>query len=186
MNSLSPKQFLSGTVLILLLGLVWIGISAALPGTAAVSGIPAPQAGFAAPDFTLSDQDGNQVTLSDLQGQAVLVNVWASWCGPCRQEMPAMENIYREYKDQGFTILAINASNQDNPAEAEAFAAEMGLTFPILFDTDGLVSELYQVRALPSSFFVLPDGTIQEVVIGGPMAEALLHTRVENLLKEVE
>jgi peroxiredoxin len=151
-----------------------------------VSGIPAPQAGFVAPDFTLPDQNGADVTLSDFQGQAVLVNIWASWCSPCRQEMPAMEQIFQEYQEMGFTILAVNAANQDSRADAEAFVTEMGLTFPILYDNDGVVSELYQIRALPSSFFVLPDGTIHEVVIGGPMAEALLYTRVENLLAEVE
>jgi peroxiredoxin len=186
MDSISLKHFRAGAMITLLMGLVWIGISANLPGTASVSGIPAPQAGFLAPDFTLPDQKGADVTLSDFQGQAVLVNVWASWCSPCRQEMPAMQQIYQDYQDMGFTILAVNAANQDNRADAEAFVAEMGLTFPILFDRDGLVSDLYRVRALPSSYFILPDGSIQEVVIGGPMAEALLHTRVENLLEEVE
>ena len=186
MDSISLKHFQTVALTTLLLGLVWIGISAKLPGTASVSGIPAPQAGFLAPDFTLPDHNGTEVTLSDFQGQAVLVNVWASWCSPCRQEMPAMQQIYQEYRERGFTILAVNATNQDNRADAEAFVAEMGLTFPILYDRDGLVSDLYQVRALPSSFFILPDGSIQEVVIGGPMAEALLHTRVENLLEEVE
>lgn len=185
MDSISLKQVRLRAVIVLLLGLVWIGISARMPGTAAVAGIPAPQAGFLAPDFTLPDQDGTEVTLSELQGQAVLVNVWASWCSPCREEMPAMQEIYQEYRERGFTILAVNAANQDSRVEADAFVEELGLTFPILYDTDGLVSELYQVRALPSSYFILPDGSIQEVVIGGPMAEALLVTRVENLLKEV-
>ena len=186
MELISNQQLRIGSAVILLLGLVWIGISATLPGTSTVSGIPAPQAGFLAPDFTLPDQQGEDVTLSAFQGQPVLVNVWASWCNPCRQEMPAMQDIYQQYQAQGFVILAVNAANQDSRADAEAFIAEMGLTFPILFDSDGLVSELYQVRALPSSFFILPDGTIQEVVIGGPMAEALLYTRVENLLTEVD
>ena len=96
-----------------------------------------------------------------------------------------MERIFEEYEEMGFTILAVNAANQDNRNEAEAFVEEMGLTFPILFDKDGYVYEQYQIRALPSSFFILPDGSIQEVVFGGPMAEALLQTRVETLLKEV-
>jgi cytochrome c biogenesis protein CcmG/thiol:disulfide interchange protein DsbE len=186
MDSIPNKYLQIGSVAVLILGLAWIGVSSTLPGTASVSGIPAPQEGFLAPDFTLPDQNGVDMTLSDFQGQAVLVNIWASWCSPCKQEMPAMQQIYQDYQDRGFTILAVNAANQDSRADAEAFVQEMGLTFPILFDQNGQVSELYQVRALPSSFFILPDGTIQEVVIGGPMAEALLYTRVENLLAEVD
>ena len=185
MDNLSPKQFRTLAFITLLLGLVWIGISAQLPGTAANAGIPAPQAGFLAPDFSLPTLDGDEITLSELQGQAVLVNIWASWCSPCRQEMPAMERIFLEFQDKGFTILAVNAANQDSRDEAVAFVEEFGFSFPILFDVDGFVSEQYQVRALPSSFFILPDGSIQEVVIGGPMAEALLQTRVESLLMEV-
>jgi peroxiredoxin len=185
MDSIPLKQFRLVSSAILLLGLVWIGISSTLPGTASTAGIPAPQAGFLAPDFTLPSLDGSELSLSEFQGKAVLVNVWASWCSPCREEMPAMERIFKEYEEMGFTILAVNAANQDNRANAEAFVEEMGLTFPILFDTDGYVYEQYQIMALPSSFFILPDGSIQEVVFGGPMAEALLHTRVETLLEEV-
>jgi peroxiredoxin len=186
MDKLSKNQFRVAAVITLLLGLVWILVSAQLPGTASNSKIPAPQAGFRAPDFTLPTLAGDEITLSELQGQAILVNIWASWCSPCRQEMPAMERIYQEYKDDGFIILAVNAANQDNRKEAVVFVDEYGLSFPILFDVDGLVSEQYQARALPSSFFILPDGSIQEVVIGGPMAEALLQTRVEKLLEEVD
>jgi peroxiredoxin len=98
--------------------------------------------------------------------------------------MPAMQRVYEEYRDQGFTILAVNAAQQDSQAAAAQFAAEHGLTFPILYDLDGSVARSYQLSALPTSFFILPDGTIQEVVIGGPMAEALLRARVEQLLEK--
>jgi len=81
-------------------------------------------------------------------------------------------------------VLGVNSTNQDNPQAANAFAQQLGLTFPILFDRDGSVSKLYNVRALPSSFFIDADGIIQEVIIGGPMAEALLEIRVEQLLGE--
>jgi peroxiredoxin len=185
MESIPLKQFRLAAGVVLALGLVWIGISATLPGTTTNSGIPAPQAGFLAPDFSLTTLEGTALALSDFQGKAVLVNVWASWCSPCRAEMPAMQRTFEDYEDLGFTILAVNAATQDNRADAEAFIEEMGLTFPILFDTDGYVYEQYQISALPSSFFILPDGSIQEVVFGGPMAEALLKTRVESLLEEV-
>ena len=185
LQNLSPKIFRLASVAILALSALWIGISASLPGGTASPGIPAPQTGFLAPEFTLTSLQGETISLADLRGQAVLVNIWASWCGPCRSEMPAMQTIYQEYAGQGFTILAVNSTIQDSQSKAAEFVAEYNLTFPILLDFDGQVSALYQVSALPSSFFIRPDGTIQEVVIGGPMAEALLRTRVETLLQEV-
>jgi peroxiredoxin len=167
----------------LLLGALWIPLTA-LEADAAAEARAAPFAGFFAPDFSLESATGESVTLSELRGQPVLVNLWASWCGPCRAEMPAMQRIYDRYRDQGFVVLAVNVTNQDRRAAALAFYKDLGLSYPLLFDVDGSVSAAYQLRALPSSFFILPDGRIQEVVIGGPMAEALLTIRVETLLAE--
>ncbi len=169
-------------LILLAFGLVWIGASRKPPGHVGSGGISAPRAGFLAPDFALEDESGSLVQLSDLRGQAVLVNIWASWCAPCRAEMPAMQRVYETMQGSGFTILAVNATHQDSREAALAFAARHGLTFPILFDSDGSVARLYENRALPSSYFIDPDGRIREVVIGGPMAEALLITRVEQLL----
>jgi cytochrome c biogenesis protein CcmG/thiol:disulfide interchange protein DsbE len=186
LQKLPPKTYRLASIAVLILGAVWIGISTTLPGGTSNPGIPAPQAKFLAPEFTLSSLDGQTISLAGMRGQAVLLNIWASWCLPCRAEMPAMQAMYEEYASQGFTILAVNATSQDSQADAAAFVSELGLTFPILLDIDGQVGELYQVSALPSSFFILPDGNIQEVVIGGPMSEALLRTRIENLLSEVD
>lgn len=169
-------------ILVLIAGAAWLALSVETDETFVVEG-PAPQAGFAAPDFTLSTATGETYTLSDLKGQAVLVNMWATWCPPCRAEMPAMENMYQEYKDQGFVVLAVNNTFQDNPFEIAAFTAEYGLTFPILLDETGDTSRAYQVRSLPSSYFINRQGIITEVVIGGPMSEALLRTRIEEALK---
>lgn len=184
MQFVSKKNLMWIAALTLLLSALWIGYSSGLAGASPSDDIPAPQAGFLAPDFTLSTPDGVSYTLSDLRGKPVLINLWASWCGPCRAEMPAMQALYEKFHQDGFEILAVNATNQDTVPAAEAFVAEYGLTFPILLDHDGAVSSLYQLRALPSSFFISKDGTISEVVIGGPMAEALLITRVEKLLSE--
>ena len=93
-----------------------------------------------------------------------------------------MEQVYNEYEEQGFVILAINATNQDNPTQALAFANEHSLTFPILLDTDGQAMQNYNVQSLPTSFFIDRAGNINEIVIGGPMAEALLRIRTEQLL----
>ncbi len=93
-----------------------------------------------------------------------------------------MQRLYEEYASQGFVILAVNAANQDSRANAQAFIDELGLTFTIIYDETGEISRLYNLQALPTSYFIYPDGVISEVVIGGPMAEALLRVRVELLL----
>ncbi|MCS6993629.1 MAG: TlpA family protein disulfide reductase [Anaerolineales bacterium] len=171
--------------LILLAGLLWIGFSAAPQGSTTSGKIPAPQAGFLSPDFTLTTLNGETIRLFDLRGRVILLNIWASWCPPCRAEMPAMQRVWEEYRAQGVVVLAVNATSQDTLADAQAFVAENGLTFPIPLDTEGEVTRLYRVSSLPTSFFIGADGVIREVVIGGPMAEALLRSRIEELLQEM-
>lgn len=169
-------------LLILGLGLIWIYLS--MDKNASSSGtVAAPQQGFRAPDFELVNTAGETVKLSELRGQAVLVNLWATWCPPCRAEMQSIEKVYNEYKDQGFVVLAVNMTYQDSPEKITPFVTEQGLTFPILLDESGDMANAYQLRSLPSSYFIGRDGVINEVVIGGPMAEALLRTRVEEILK---
>ncbi|MEW6083872.1 MAG: TlpA disulfide reductase family protein [Chloroflexota bacterium] len=168
---------------ILILGLVWIYLSADKTNASFARTVAAPQVGFLAPDFSLPTTTGETIRLSDLRGQALLVNLWATWCPPCRAEMPAIEKVYQEYKDQGFIVLAINMTYQDDPTDVVPFVQEHELTFPILLDTTGAVARAYQLRSLPSSFFITPDGIINEVVIGGPMSEALLRTRVEEIIR---
>lgn len=180
------KQQIMLSIVVLLISAAWVWGSRDADGNSTGGGIPAPQTGFLAPDFTLETIDGEIITLSDLRGKGVLVNLWASWCVPCRREMPAMQNIYDQYKDQGFVVLAVNITSQDSLTAAKQFVEEYGLTFPILLDTNGVVAKLYQLRAFPSSFFIDKDGIIQEVVIGGPMAEALLQVRAEQLIQEAE
>lgn len=170
-------------VLILTLGLIWIFISADRSSSSTAGKIPAPQQGFLAPDFKLRATTGETIALSDLRGQAVLVNLWATWCPPCRAEMQSIEKVYQEYKEQGFTVLAVNMTYQDDPTRVAPFVSERALTFPILLDETGGVGTAYQLRSLPSSYFIRRDGIINEVVIGGPMSEALLRTRIEAILK---
>lgn len=167
--------------LVLIAGASWIVLSAQSGDTSTTG--PAPQTGFLAPDFTLHTAKGEVYTLSDLKGQAVLVNVWATWCPPCEAEMPAIEKMYNEYKDQGFIVLGVNSTFQDNPLDIAPFTESHNLTFPILLDETSDVSRAYQVRSLPSSYFINRQGIISEVVIGGPMSEALLRTRIEEALK---
>lgn len=170
-------------ITILFAALAWVFVSTDRTGTSTAGEIPAPREGFLAPDFSLQTLEGETVTLSDLRGQAVLVNLWATWCPPCRAEMPAMQKLYDEYKDDGFIVLAINMTYQDNALAVDPFVRENKLTFPILIEPTGEVAEKYELRSLPSSFFINREGLIQEVVIGGPMSEALLRTRIESILQ---
>ncbi len=172
------------SVCILLAGAGWIWISKATPGSTSGGEITAPSQGFKAPDFTLQTLDGQTVSLSDLRGKSILINIWASWCPPCKSEMPAFERVYNDYKNQGFVILAVNATNQDTLANASQFVNQNRLTFPILLDSEGVVSQSYQLRSLPTSFFIDREGVIRDVIVGGPMSEALLRIRIENLLEE--
>lgn len=187
LNSLliEGRRWTALTLAVLALGVAWTFASRA-PVAATTGGAPppSPREGFSAPDFTLDSLDGGQFTLSDLRGQIVLVNLWASWCLPCRAEMPAIERVYRSYKDLGLEVLAVNATNQDSVDAARAFVQERGLTFPVLLDRAGSVSTAYNLRGLPSSFFIDRQGVIRSVVIGGPMNEALIQSKVESLLKE--
>lgn len=163
---------------------MWIWFSRVTSQDALAGGNAAPRIGFQAPDFTLSTSQGTQISLSDLRGQVVIINLWASWCPPCREEMPALQKVYETYHDQGLEILAVNATNQDDVQAAIEFSKQLGLTFPILMDRDGTVSRLYQLKSLPTTYFVGRDGTVQDVVVGGPMAEALLRIRAQRLLED--
>jgi peroxiredoxin len=169
--------------LILLAGLVWIFASVDKTGASTAGRIPAPQKGFLAPDFTLATPTGVKYTLSELKGKAVIVNIWATWCPPCRAEMPTIQKLYQEYQSQGLVVLGVNSTVQDNPLDIMPFITQYNLTFPILLDETGYLGAKYNLRSLPSSFFINRDGSIAEVVIGGPMSEALLQTNIEEILK---
>ena len=174
---------------ILLFGTLFIGATrvgplqntAAPPAPASADTMPAPQADHQAPDFTLMRLDGTPVTLSKLKGQVALINIWATWCPPCRAEMPTIETAYEQYRDQGFTVLAVNL--QEDPGSVATFMQEYKLAFPALLDLDGQVSRTYQAFSLPSSFFVDKKGVIR-AVYRGPVPRSVIAGTVEQLLQE--
>ena len=127
---------------------------------------PAPplEIGSLAPDFQLQDLDGNTVSLSDLRGSPVMLNFWATWCGPCREEMPYLQQIYDEWQDQGLVILTINL--RESQTTVRQFMEDLGLTFPALLDTNGAVTERYNVIAIPTTFFINKYGIIQVIKVG--------------------
>lgn len=112
-----------------------------------------------APDFTLKGIDGRNLRLQEQRGQVVLVNFWATWCGPCRQEMPHLNRLYDKYRGSGFTLLAVNID--DDPRTAVATAAKMGLRFPVLLDTDKTVSKRYDLGSMPATVLIDRDGKVR-------------------------
>ena len=178
-------RWLGLTALVLVVGAGWIWNSS-LP-TSVTTGdlIPSPREGFLAPDFTLDLVGGGQVTLSELRGKVILINLWATWCPPCRSEMPALQQVYEANRERGLEVLAINMTYQDSETAAVEFAQEHGLTFPILLDRTGTVGYQYQLRSLPTTFFVDQEGVIQQVILGGPLSEVTLQTAIESMLSEV-
>lgn len=121
--------------------------------------------GQVAPNFTLTDMQGQNVSLTDLKGKVVILNFWATWCPPCREEMPSMEMLYRKFKDQGLVILAVNVE-QDGAKLVQSFLQRTPYTFPILLDGNAEVQNLYKVFRFPESYIIDRNGNVVEKVIG--------------------
>ena len=146
-------------------------------------GLPvAPEVGALAPNFALQTPDGETYTLSDLRGQPVLINFWATWCGPCRLEMPAIQAVSETRQADGFVVLAVDHTATDSVPAVVAFGEELGLTFPLLIDPGSEVQKLYRIRAYPSSFFVDEEGVIQTAHFG-PMTQGQLDGYIDGLLQ---
>jgi len=169
------------TVLLLAVALMPAFTSTVAPLLAAQRGIVKP--GEPAPNFQLRDMNGQAVSLSDLRGKIVLVNYWATWCGPCRIEMPAMERLYRTYDRKDFEILAVSTDAQ-GVAVTRPFQQENQLTFPILHDADFRVGLSYGARTLPMTFMVDRQGIVRQQIFGARDWEAPeAHQLIQMLMK---
>jgi peroxiredoxin len=137
----------------------------------------------AAPNFDLVARDGGRVQLAELEGQVVMVNFWATWCGPCREEMPHLEALYQRYNSLGFTLLGVNV--EEDSSGADEFLAETPVSFPILFDPESTVSELYDVIAMPSTVLIDRAGNMRFIHHGyKPGYENEYQTQIRALLRE--
>ena len=131
-------------------------------------------AGYPAPDFEATDERGRLVTLADYEGKALLLNVWATWCGPCKEEMPSMQRLYDQFSRDDFEIAAVSVDVAlggfdllGNPGgDPVAFARELGLTFPVLRDPSGTIQKTYLTTGVPESFLIGPRGMIWKKVAG--------------------
>ena len=124
---------------------------------AAVAKVPA--IGAVAPDFTLRSSLGKNLKLSEYRGQVVMINFWATWCAPCRQEMPELNRLYEQYQRVGFVLLGVNVD--DNPKAAQELSAQLGVRFPVLFDSAKQVSGRYDIDAMPSTLLIDRSGTVR-------------------------
>ena len=132
--------------------------------TGCVEGPVIAKVGKAAPDFTLVDRKGKSWTLSELKGQVVFINFWATWCPPCRKEMPAMQKLYEKMPKDKFKMLAI--LNKDEPALADLFVLKSGITIPVLDDQVSGVGPKYGLTGLPETFIIDKEGVVREKIIG--------------------
>ena len=139
--------------------------------------------GQAAPDFALKSSTGTNLRLSEYRGDVVMVNFWATWCGPCRQEMPLLDELFSRYERVGFSLLGVNID--DDSRKAMNMVSELGVSFPVLFDAHKEVSKLYEVDAMPVTVLIDREGTVRYVHHGyKPGYEDKYLDQIRSLLRE--
>ncbi len=173
MNSLVKAILVATMASVLSLGLV-------VTGCATGSASSGAQVGNLAPAFELRDLDGETVSLSGLRGSPVMLNFWATWCPPCRAEMPYLQEIYDEWTSQGLVLLAINL--RESSSEVRGFMQSNGLSFPVLLDSTGSVGTKYNVSGIPTTFFIDKDGIIQAMRVGGFRSKEEIEGYIDEII----
>jgi peroxiredoxin len=173
---------------ICLIAAAWIVAAAGLPQRAAFTGIiapdgqiAAPEIGAIAPPFTAQTAQGHTLRLADLRGSPVILNFWATWCEPCRFEMPILQTLYAAYRDRGLRLLAINLG--ESPEQILRWFQTLGLDFDALLDPDGVLAARYHLRGQPSTIIIAPNGVITHILYG-PADHAALEAAVRPLLPD--
>ncbi len=137
--------------------------------------------GDLAPDFDLVSMTGDQIILSKLEGKPVIVNFWATWCGPCREEFPALVRKYTQYKDKDLVIVGVNYQDDNSDGGVKIFMENTLVNFPIVRDTGDRVGRMYKVNGLPTSIFIDRKGIIRDIVVGGPMTDQFLDQQIAKI-----
>lgn len=156
-------RWLAVFVITLLLGSGWVWWSRVPAEAQATARAPQPAVGYHAPDFTLTTLDGAEFTLSELRGQPVVLNFWATWCGPCQRELPALQTAAERYDGR---IVIAGVDQAEPPALVQEYVSRFGLTFPIPLDEKQEVAGRYNVMGLPTTFFIDSDGVIRRIWSG--------------------
>lgn len=127
-----------------------------------------------APSFTIQTIDGKEVSLEQFRGKKILLNFWATWCPPCKKEMPEMQKFYEEYESKDYLVLAVNVTVAEKTSKAvSSFVDDYGLTFPVLMDEKGEVAHQFEILSYPTSYFIDSDGIIRKKIVGGLSKEML-------------
>jgi len=141
---------------------------------------PDPEVGKPAPDFQLKNLEGQFVSLSGFLGQPGLINFWATWCPPCRAEMPYLQQVYEEWSDKGLVMLAIDI--QESASTVRQFMESNDLSLPILLDSQADVAQKYNITNIPTTFFIDKDGIIQQKVVGGFPSKAAIEEELRQIV----
>jgi len=170
---------------LLIAGLVLAGCSAEpapppAPATPAEAPDISPEVGSVAPDFQLQTLDGRTFSLSGVRGKPVLLNFWATWCGPCRQEMPYLQEVYEAYSDKGLVMAVVDIG--ESRADVEAFLQAAGLSLPVILDSQTSVARQCRVAAIPTTFFIDRDGVIKDKKIGAFSGIDEIEIRLQNIM----
>lgn len=141
---------------------------------------PVLKVGSTPPPYKLADLDGNVHDSLDYAGKPLIINFWGTFCPPCRKEMPALQNVYEEWKDKGVALIGINLS--EDKLSVQNFANQVGAKFPILLDRNRQVERAFGLKQYPTTFFIGPDGKIVDILIGGPLTESQIGAGIAKML----
>jgi thiol-disulfide isomerase/thioredoxin len=175
-------------ILVLMATLGVVSCSAVIPGlippsanNAAPSRPTTAKIGQLAPEINLKSLNSDPIVLSKLEGHPLLVNFWATWCGPCREEFPALMRAYKKYKDQGFIVIGVNYQDDNSDEGVLTFMRNSVADFPIVRDVGERVGRMYGVRGLPTSFFIDRKGIIRDIVVGGPLTDDYINAEWQKI-----